>query len=916
MAMAVTLVLSIASVASAADQPVIREFSAGVTSLQAGGHPDAYVSFRLATETAPGIAVTIPGMTGDAQIPVGGTAKSVTVDLPKGLVGNPNGIPRCTVPQLTDVVCPIASQVGFATVHTILGGVPDSALVSPFGAGISPSNVGIYNVEPQKGELARFGFRVANSANAFVSVKLRDGDYGLTTIVSNIWNGIPMWGTDLTIWGVPGDPLHDPQRFCGSQTLGCSAGVPPRPFMTAPAECGVPGNATIRVNTWQHPENFAVAQSTPQLLDGCDRQLFKPTFNIWTDSTERGQPTGLNVEIGVPQTYDNPNGLATPPLRSARVTLPEGVAISASSWDGLDACSDEQLGVGNQEPVRCPNASRIGDVSLETPLLPEELTGGVFLGTQLSDDPQSGDLFRIAIQIANEERGLNIKIPGRIRVDPRTGQITAAFDENPQLAFSRLTLHFKGGQNAPLALPQRCGAATTSAELTGWGMTTSTRVSQTFQVTHDGDGAPCPLGFSPSFSAGTTKAVGGAFSPFTMSFGRDDADQDLSSLSITFPQGVLARIADVSALCPNAQANAGTCGEDSRIGSLTAATGPGPNPPAVPGRLYITEPYGGGAFGLSIVVPAVVGPFNLGTVVVRAAIIVDKNSAVLSVKSDPMPLILKGVPLRVRNITIDVDRPNFMFNPTNCSPMRFNGKITSETGATAGVGSRFQVGDCRALPFNPRMTLRVGKKGRTRPGITVPLSATVRMTPGQANLRTVRVNLPDNINARLAVINRNACPLEDYEAGRCTNLAIGNATAVTPLLKDPLRGNAYFVRNPARRIPDLVVALKGQVDVDLTGKVTIPPDLTLATTFDTVPDVPITSFTLNLVAGRSGPIGTIGNLCSARVRRGMKAKLAFKAQSGKSMARSQRMQIVGCAKTLRPRRTSKRNSRRGSARSK
>lgn len=879
------LVLSgLASSSHAADRPEIVSFSADVSVLRAGAHPDSNVTFEFARAANP--------ISGWYDI-VGGSPKTIKVDLPPGLVGNPTNVARCTVPQLTQVSCPVTSQVG--TVRVMFGKLGDPFEIPTDPQAFTP----IYNLAPIRGEVARFGLRPLGSANSFISLKLRPSDHGLTATVPNIWDGQEVWGSVLTIWGVPADPSHDSLRQCyrNPTLLGCGAATTPVPFMTNGANCAATDNATLSVETWQNPGSWATARSIPQQLTDCDNLVFRPRIDVFADNSERGQPLGIGVDITIPQTYDNPSGLATPPLRNARVTLPEGVAISSSSWYGLEACSDAQLGAGNDAPATCPNASKLGDVTVTTPLLSETLTGGIFLGTQLSDDPQSGDLFRIALQIGNADRGLNIKLLGKIFVDPNTGRITASFVDNPQLPFDRLSLRFKGGARAPLTTPTTCGPATSTAELQGWGMAEPARSTSTFQVTHDGSGAPCPLGFSPSFVAGTVNPVGGVFTPFTLSFGRDDDDQDLRRISVNFPAGLLARISDIPVLCTDGAANAGTCSEGSRVGSVTVATGPGPNPPSVPGRVYLTEAYGGGAFGLSIVVPAVVGPFNLGTVVVRAAIIVDRNTAKLTVISDPMPLILKGVPLRARDVSIDVDRPNFMFNPTNCNPMRVDATIGSADGAVANVGSRFQVGNCASLPFTPKMTLKVGARGKLTRGKRTPLDVTLSMTRGQANNRSVQVTLPKTINARLDVVNRRvACTIQQFRADRCP-MVVGTGTAVTPLLRDPLRGPAYFVYNPARRLPDLAIRLKGQVEFDLIGKVAITRDLRLQTTFDTVPDVPITKFRLQLASGsRNGPVGLTRSVCSPTVRRTLAASLAFTAQSNKKVSRSQKISVAGCGR--------------------
>lgn len=866
-----------------------------VAATQAGSHPEVAsttIDFNTVQMTTPIIPMTMPD---------GGSVRRVTVDLPVGFIGNPTVAPLCTDAQLTATTqarsCPQDSQVGIAEVK-----LPELLPLERFAP--------IYNMVPPDDAPAAFGFRVGG-----VPIHLRarvrsDTDMGLTVDVSNISQALPVLATRITLWGVPASPVHNNLRGpCMSPSSGaptgnsCPSAAPQRAFLTNPTTCNGPVRTDLQVTSWRG-DTDASSFLTHDVGDpsrllgptGCDVLPFEPTLEMGPQTPKAGAPSGYDVSLSLPQS-DRPGDLAQSHLKKVVVRMPKGVAVSPSASDGLGACPDAQAKFGTTQAPECPDASKIGSVTIDTPLLAKPMEGAVYLLK-----PQPGNLFRLLI--AAEGPGVVIKLYGETHPDKETGQITAVFDNNPQLPFSNLRLAFKAGPRSPLVNPTECGRYTTTTEFTAWNGKTATS-SSSFDITQKSDGSPCgPRGFNPSFSAGMMNAAAGASGTFSLSFGRGDGDQYLNDVTVQMPQGVTGVLAAVTP-CAEAQAAAGACGEESRIGSVTSGAGAGTNPLYLPGRVYLTGPYKGAPLGLSIVVPAIAGPFDLGVVSVRSALFVDKNTAALRVIADPFPRILEGVPLQIRTINVKIDKPDFMLNPTNCAPKSMDGRITSTDGAAADRSSRFQVGSCGALPFNPKMTLKVGAKGRTKPGITVPFETVVSMTKGQANIRSVRVNLPDNINARLEVINRNACPFDQYQAGRCpASLAIGSATAVTPLLRDPLRGLAYFVRNPARRIPDLVVSLKGQVDVDLTGKVSIPPDLTLATTFDTVPDVPITKFRLKLNAGSSGPIGTIGNLCSARVRKGMKAKLLFKGQNGKAVARTQAMQIAGCARAPRARRGS------------
>lgn len=856
------------------------------TETQAGSHPfQATTRFQIRHADL-------------AQSRISGYIRDISVKLPRGFIGNPEAATKCARGDFDALIgdngrCPATSQVGVAKITRKNAGSPPVLMDFP-----------VYNLQPRPGETADFGIPVLPVPIHIVATVDTAGDYQLRADVTKLSQGLPVLATELTLWGVPGDPAHDAERACGGALMGgCVIEMERKPFLTNPTECGGPTASTVAIDSWENPHVWATASYTPvDQVQGCDRLEFRPTISVSAGSARGSSPSGYAVDIDIPQNND-PDGLGTPPLRDVSVTMPAGTWINPSSADGLQGCTDGQIALRSDSAPSCPDASKIGTVTVRTPLLARPMEGDVFLG-----QPLRGNLFRMFLVLRGP--GLLIKLPGSIRPDLNTGQVTALFNENPPLPFSNFHLEFKSGPRSPLSNPAQCGPATTTASMTAWGVDTPAQVSSSFEITQKSDGSPCgPKGFNPTLRAGSINAAGGASSTFVLTFGRGDDDQTLRNISLQMPEGLTGVLAAINP-CADALAAAGACGEDSRIGSVTSGAGAGSAPLYLPGRVYLTGPYKGAPLGLSIVVPAVAGPFDLGTVAVRSALFVDKNNTSLRVVSDDIPSILEGVPLQVRSVNVKIDKPGFMVNPTNCTPKTMLGVINAIEGASAARSTRYQVGNCASLPFKPKMSLKIGGRGRTRPGITVPFQTVVDMTPGQANIRSVRVNLPRNINARLPVINRNACPLPDYEAGRCpANLAVGSAVATTPLLKDPLRGLAYFVRNPARRIPDLVVALKGQVDVDLTGKVSIPRDLTLATTFDTVPDVPITRFALNLVAGRSGPIGTIGNLCAARVRRGMNAKLVFRGQNGKTISRSQKMAIAGCTRTIRAR------ARRGGGRS-
>jgi uncharacterized repeat protein (TIGR01451 family) len=822
---------------------------AGAAAKQAGGHPDVTTDIDLNTITTPAGGV---GPSGDL--------KDVRVELPEGLIGDPTAVPTCDPTALADVFagpqCAPETQVGTADISLSFG-ISELLILSP-----TP----VYNVEAPVGSPGRFAFNVNGVVVNLDPVIRTGGDYGITANVSKVSQSLAIAGTKLTLWGVPADPIHDVLRY-NPQTLSngiASAGVA-KPFMTAPTECsGKPLVTRISGSSWQGGTASGLFDrdfdGNPIVTEGCADVPFEPGFVVRAESqAKRGAPAGIGIDLTVAQN-DNPDGVAAANLKSARVTLPEGMVVNASSAQGLESCSPQQIDLNGASRPTCPNASKIGSIEIVTPLLDDPLTGGIYLASQKANPFGT----TLALYLVAEGSGVTLKLPGRIDADPQTGRVTTTFDDNPQLPFEKLSLHFKTGPRAPLSLPTTCGPATTTAVLSPWSGTAPVTINSSFEVSADGNGAPCPaLGFSPGFTAGTVSATGGADSPFTAAFSRTDDDQQLGGVTVDMPKGLLARVAGVE-LCGDAQAAAGTCGEDAKIGNVTTAAGAGSNPFSLPGRVYLTGPYKGAPFGLSIVVPAVAGPFNLGTVVVRAAISIDPLDAHVTVVSDPLPTILEGIPLQLRLVKVDVDRPGFMINPTSCAPKTIDGELKSTAGATAAVSARFQVGNCASLALKPSLGLTLSGKGQTTDGKHPAVTASLTQPAGQANLRKVRVALP----LSLALDPDNAGGLCEFADGSksaptCPKASIvGTATATTPILDKPLSGPVYFVKNvrkdpksgrEIRTLPKLVIPLVGQngVKLTLTGTSAVEKDQ-LVTTFDNIPDAPVSSFKLNINGGKSG----------------------------------------------------------------
>jgi hypothetical protein len=902
----------------------------GAPSTQAGGHP--------ATITTSIDFNTLHNSSFDSLFtPYGGVAwpvesvKDVLVQLPPGLIGNPTIAAKCSVTDLANgdgvqakALCPPTSQVGTTLVRL---NALDSNVLGP---------VPVFNMVPPPNIPARFGFNVEGTI-AFIDVQVRNGsNYAVVASARNISEGLALAGTSLTLWGVPSDSSHDGERACSGKEAPwahgptCTSGAPRQAFLRNPTSCTAPANSPIQdglltslfIDSWVHPGRFD-ANGDPDLSDpswktssfvshlppeypfppdswgphqlptGCELVPFDPVqAAALAAGSKAGQPSAFSFDLTLPQS-DDPDAIGEADLKRAVVTLPAGTVVSPSSAAGLDACTPQQIGLHSDTDPTCPDASKIGSLRIDTPLLDEPLDGNVYLAAPHNNPFDS----LLAVYLVAKGPGVVIKLAGKVDADPITGQISTTFDDNPQVPFSKLHLELDGGPRAPLVAPRQCGTYTTHAVLTSWSGKT-VNANSAFTVSADGNGAPCPPSqFSPDFVAGTENPVAGATTKLSLTLGRDDADEQFDSIAVKMPTGLIGSIKNVT-LCSEAAARVGACTDASKIGPVRVSAGAGPNPFVIRnGRAYITGPYKGAPFGLSIVVPAVAGPFDLGNVNVRSALFVDRRTAQLKVVSDPLPRILQGINLDVRQVQVEVDRARFMTNPTSCAEKKITGTIRSTEGKLAQVGTRFQVGECASLSLKPRLSFRVGAPQRTRAGVSTPLSTTLTQTRGQTNLAAVSVLLPGILNARLPVLNR-ACTLAEFNRGRCSSRArAGSARAVTPLLPHALTGAAYFVKNPKRVLPDLMIALRGQVAVDLVGKVGIVHNTRLSTRFDT-PDVPITKFTLNLVAGRNGPLGIVTNLCSAKARRAT-ARVGFRGQNGDLVQRNPRLTIRGCPKPRR-----------------
>jgi hypothetical protein len=585
------------------------------------------------------------------------------------------------------------------------------------------------------------------------------------------------------------------------------------------------------------------------------------------------------------------------------------MTLDPSAANGLQACSPAQFAKGSDAVPTCPAASQVGTVEIDTPLLPNPLTGSVYLGcdgiSPQTPCPASTGLSYLYVYATAPAQGITQKFVGTVTANQSTGQLTTTFSDQPQVPFTDFKLNFKSGPTAPVANPQACGPATTTSSLTPYSGNPPAAPTTTFTVDAGGAGGACaqPTPFAPGFAVSPSTQQAGAFdNPLTFSFRRSDAQQYLGRIAVQLPPGLLGILASVP-LCREPQATQGTCPATSRIGGASVLAGSGSDPISQSGNVYLTGSYGGAPFGLSIVVPAIAGPFNLGTVVVRASISVDRTDAHLTITSDPLPQVVGGIPLRMRNVGVTVDRPRFMFNPTSCAPLAIGATITSVQGAAAPASNPFQAGGCGAVPFAPSLRMALTGNRQTTDGKHPNLIATVSSRLGQANVRSARVTLP--LSLALDPYNsQNVCSVAASNTDSCpAKTIIGSASVTTPLLNQPLTGPVYLVQGirtnaqgqQIRTLPALLIPLRGQVAIDLRGQTSVDGGGRLVTTFPAVPDAPISSFTLAITGGRHGILVVTGgaNLCRGTQR----ATAVFAAQSGKSTHQTVKM-ATPCGKKV------------------
>jgi hypothetical protein len=847
--------------------------SEGKPAVQAGSYP-----YQLTVDSGfPTESEKIDGNIAEAVFSSVGHLRRLEVVLPRGVIVNPNATTvRCTEAQLEAKGCPDASQVGTVAVMTETTRFPVNARA-------------LYNMVPPPGAPAEFGFEALEASGIYVHLLggvRTGGDYALFSATDNILARElnPILSVQAQLWGDPSSPVHDGMRgFCLEHGGSCAVPRTTRPFLTMPSACSAALSVGAVASSWEDPSH-PVGRSTilegpggeAVGVNGCGRLPFRPTIAVQPEVNSAETPTGLHVDLHVPQT-EGLNTLATANLEDAKVTLPAGLAVSPSAANGLGACTEAQVELHGPNPARCPDDAKIGSVEVDTPLLDHPLPGAVYVAKP-HENP-FGSLLAIYIAVDDPQTGVVIKLAGHVEADPVTGQLTTTFDENPELPFEDFKLDFFGGPRAALSAPSACGAYRSEGEFAPWSGSPPVQTDDSFTISRGANGSPCASGEAaepnaPSFEAGTETPLAGSYSPFVLHLHREDGTQHLKALNLALPPGLTGKLAGVP-YCPGsalavAETRSGrdeqatpSCPAASEVGTVTVGAGPGSTPYHVQGHAYLAGPYKGAPLSLAIITPAVAGPYDLGTVVVRSALYVDPETAQITARSDPIPTILQGIPLDVRSISVTIGRPDFTLNPTSCEAMTVSGEAVSTTGNAAALRNRFQVGGCKGLDFKPN--LKIHLKGATKRVGHPALRAVLTAESGEANIGRAQVNLPHGEFLDQGNLNK-TCTKPVLLAGNCPASSVyGHARAWTPLLGEPLHGPVYLVGGYGYKLPALVAELNGQIRILLVGKVDSGKNKGIRTTFETVPDAPVSRFVLEMKGGKKyGLLENSENLCKAK----------------------------------------------------
>ncbi len=921
---------------------------------QAGSHPFAMETFFEVDyqENAEG------------KPEVDGDIKDLLLTQIEGFAGSTTAVPRC-------------SNLDFATIVSNFPSCPEETVVGALAAFVNNPHealpAAVYNLTPPPGVPARLGFEI-NKVPVTIDVGLKPSpDYNIVADLANNPQPLTVFGAATQLWGQPADPAHD---FARGPCLGtasppsvtegilegrlnlieggpeCHSEEPPEapPFLTMPRSCEGPLFTAFEADSWWAPGAFVTGSAPSPAMGGCEQLEFNPRISSKATADSAAAGTGLDFGLSFKDPVDGSGEglieagrLAQSDLKRIEVTLPRGMSADPSLAEGLGVCTPADLGresIAAEAGEGCPDSSKIGTVAVDTPLVNEQITGNVYIAQP--DDPAStahgaenpfDTLIAFYIVLKNKDLGVLVKVPAKVEPDPATGQLTTVVEDAPQVPFSDFHFHFREGLRAPLITPPGCGTHTTVARLTPWARPNETIVKEaSFQITRGPEGGPCPSGpapFGPGFEAGSLSAQAGAHSPFYMRLTRKDGEQDMTRLSSVLPPGVVGRIAGV-ARCPEAAISlAGSksglaerehpsCPEASEIGRTVAGAGVGSALTYVPGSLYLAGPYNGDPLSVVSVTPALAGPFDAGTVVVRFALTLNPISAEVEVDgsaSDPIPHILRGIPLNVRDLRVYADRPEFTLNPTSCAPE--SARATLWGGGTAlapapdspvALSTPYHAVNCAKLAFKPRLALRL--RGGTRRGAFPALHAVYVPRSGEANLSRLALAFPRSEFVEQGHF-RTICTRVQFAAGpghgaRCPKGSVyGHVKAFTPLLDEPLQGPVYL-RSSDHNLPDAVFALHGPPSAEVDLEVAVRIDSVkgrLRATVQNVPDAPVTRTVVDMQGGQKGLFVNSRNLCFKPGANRARANLL--AQNGRRDQLRPLLRARGCHK----RRAHKRHQR-------
>jgi uncharacterized repeat protein (TIGR01451 family) len=888
-----------------------------LSSVQAGAHPDITNTFGFSSVNA-----------ADSLV---GEPKTLTYRLPPGFSSDFAGTPACTNAEFVSEECPVGSQVGVTTVETQSFEKSSSGSYHSF---ITP----VYNLVPETGVLATIAFEAAGNFFIEGQITLRPSDYGANVTFHNIDNALEsIVGGSLTVWGIPAGPIHDPLRWhigeAETKGLGyfgtADEGVAVTPYFTNPTACSGPLSSEFQVDSWEEPGRTATAQTADGSVFGCDSLAFEPQIETQPSASSAETPTGLNVNLESPQHYENAYGVTSSSYENVKVVLPEGMTLNPSAGAGLQACTEAEYAYEGEtlEPEAgkgCPRESKLGTIHSRSPAISEEVVGSLYLAKPYENKFDSLVALYVVARIPN--RGVIVTAAGRVELNPVTGQITTVFEESPRLPISDLVFSFHQGATSPLVTPPTCGLYTAQAVLNPWSVPLrEDSLNSQFEITSGVGGGPCPSGGTPPFApkvvSGTEDNDAGAYSPFYLRILREDGEQELTRFSTVFPPGITGKLAGIP-LCPQADIEAArhvtgqeelehpSCPAASEIGHTIVSAGVGTVLAQAPGKVYLAGAYHGAGLSVVSITAAKVGPFDLGTVVIQFTLRINQTTAQVEVDgetSDPIPHIIDGIVVHVREIRAYIDREKFMINPTNCDPLGVSDTITG-AGANYAipadqvpvtVSSPFQAADCSSLGFKPVFKAQTSAHTSRIDGASlhVTLALPEEGGPGkEANVARVKVSLPKQLPSPLKTLQK-ACTEKVFgeNPGNCpVSSRVGEVKVLTPILANPLTGPAYFVSHGGAKYPELIMVLSGEngIQVDVHGETFISKQGITSATFSTVPDVPFSLFELTFPEREYPALTANGNLCKGSLL--MPTEMV--GQNGMVLDQSTKISVTGCPK--------------------